>query len=280
MKVSIKKQELTKMMNQENIKIIDCRFSLEDSSEGEKRYEESHLIGATYFDLEKQLSSPVKKHGGRHPLPDIKKFKKEIEKAGINRNQTVIIYDDGGMQFSSRVWWLLTYMGHEKVYVLEEGFNGWKEAKLPLTNEIPIMKKTHFEVDIQQEMLSSYEEVKQIVLEKEKYPMLVDSRTKERYLGESEPIDRIPGHIPGALNKFWGDGISDGSFKNKVEQKERFADLDPEKPVIVYCGSGVTAVPNILALKIAGFKNVKLYAGSYSDWVSYEDNLICKGTEK
>ena len=280
MEFLISKEQTKELLKQKNTKIIDCRFSLQNSSEGKKLYEKGHIPGAFYFDLEKQLSGPVSEHGGRHPLPDLKKFRAEVEKIGIDLDQKVIVYDDGGMAFASRAWWLLTYMGHEQVYILEEGFQGWKNADYPISTEIPLVgKQAHFEGTLRKEMLTSYEEVKQMITEKNEEMVLIDSRAKERYQGDFEPIDRIPGHIPGALNKVWTDGVTNGTFKGEKEQQKRFSELDVEKPVIVYCGSGVTAIPNVLALKMAGFKDVSLYAGSYSDWVSYKENPVQKGPE-
>ena len=119
-----------------------------------------------------------------------------------------------------------------------------------------------------------HEEVKEIVSKRMKSPVLIDSRAEARYLGKTEPIDRIPGHIPGAVNKFWEDGLHQGSFKNSDEQKRRFSEFNPEEPLIVYCGSGVSATPNFIALKMAGYQHIKLYVGSYSDWISYEDNPV------
>lgn len=275
----VNKEWLVEQLNNEQVKIVDCRFELGSPDKGEKLYQESHIPGAFYFDLEKQLSAPVSKHGGRHPLPDIDQFKLEIEKTGIDHSKTVIAYDGGEGQFATRFWWLLTYMGHEKVYVLNEGYKGWVEAGYPATREMPDFESAKFEVNIHKEMLASYEEIKEIVIQNKKSPILIDSRDKARYLGEVEPIDRIPGHIPGAINKFFAEGLEQGSYKNSEEQRKRFAELDQEEPIIVYCGSGVTATPNYIALKMAGFKNVRLYAGSYSDWVSYEENPVAKGEE-
>ncbi|KAA9022956.1 sulfurtransferase [Niallia endozanthoxylica] len=277
MEFSVNKEWLVEQLDNEQVVIADCRFELGNPDKGENLYREGHIPGAFYFDLEKQLSSPVSTHGGRHPLPDINQFKLEIEKAGINHTKTVVAYDDSEGQFASRFWWLLTYVGHQKVYVLNEGFKGWVEAGYPTTKNVPEVKSAKFNVTIQKEMLASYDEVKAVVAEKKKSPLLVDSRDKARYLGEIEPIDRIAGHIPGAIHKFWGEGLDKGSFKNSEEQKQRFADCDQHEPIIVYCGSGVTAAPNYIALKMAGFQHVKLYAGSYSDWVSYEENPVAKG---
>ncbi len=277
MKFSVNKEWLVEQLHNEQVVMVDCRFELGNPDKGEKLYREGHIPGAYYFDLEKQLSAPVSTHGGRHPLPDINQFKLEIEKAGIDHTKTVVAYDDGEGQFASRFWWLLTYVGHQKVYVLNEGFKGWLEERYPTTKVVPEVKSATFDVTIQEDMLASYDEVKEVIDEQKRSPKLVDSRDKARYLGEIEPIDRIPGHIPGAINKFWGEGLENGSFKKSEEQKQRFADLDQNEPIIVYCGSGVTAAPNYIALKMAGFQQVKLYVGSYSDWVSYNENPVAKG---
>ncbi|WP_053362740.1 sulfurtransferase [Bacillus sp. FJAT-27251] len=277
MNFTVEKSWLFERLENKEIKIIDCRFELGNPEQGKTLYHESHIPGAVFFDLEKQLSSPVSEHGGRHPLPDIDAFKGELEKAGIDHSRTVVAYDGGEGQFASRFWWLLRYLGHENVYVLNEGIKGWVESGYPTTQEVPESESATFEVKLQKDMLASYEEVKEVVMNKKTSPILIDSRDRARFLGEIEPIDRIPGHIPGAIHRFWGDSMDQGSFKDSNEQKRRFADLDQERPIIVYCGSGVTAAPNYIALKMAGYQNVKLYAGSYSDWVSYADNPVDKG---
>lgn len=277
MEYVVNQEWLLEQLANKDVKIVDCRFSLSKPDEGERLYKESHIPGAYFFDLEKQLSAPVSKHGGRHPLPDIEKFRREIEQAGIENTKTVVAYDGGEGAFASRFWWLLTYIGHDKVYVLNGGFKGWVEAGYPTTKEVPKPESAQYKVSIRKEMLATYEEVKEIVGNKKKLPILIDSREKARYLGKEEPIDKIPGHIPGAIHKFWAEGLENGFFKGSEEQKKRFAELDQKEPIIVYCGSGVTATPNYIALKIAGYQNVKLYAGSYSDWVSYSDNPVEKG---
>ncbi|AWI14027.1 sulfurtransferase [Caldibacillus thermoamylovorans] len=277
MEYVVNQEWLLEQLANKDVKIVDCRFSLSKPDEGERLYKESHIPGAYFFDLEKQLSAPVSKHGGRHPLPDIEQFRHEIEQAGIENTKTVVAYDGGEGAFASRFWWLLTYIGHDKVYVLNGGFKGWVEAGYPTTKEVPKPESAQYKVSIRKEMLATYEEVKEIVANKKKSPILIDSREKARYLGKEEPIDKIPGHIPGAMHKFWAEGLENGFFKGSEEQKKRFAELDQKEPIIVYCGSGVTATPNYIALKIAGYQNVKLYAGSYSDWVSYSDNPVEKG---
>ena len=268
----VDQQWLMDNLENEEVKIVDCRFDLAQPDLGRELYEESHIPSAFYFDLKDQLSAPVSKHGGRHPLPEINQFKKDIEQVGIDNEKVVVVYDNGGGQFAARFWWLLKYVGHDKVYLLNEGFNGWEKADYPVTKEIPESVASQYEINLQEEMLASFEEVKEIVEDKDNASILIDSRAYERYLGKVEPMDKIAGHIPGAINKVWEESLEDGSFKESEEQKERFSELDKEDPIVVYCGSGVTATPNYIALKMAGFENVKLYAGGYSDWVSYDDN--------
>jgi thiosulfate/3-mercaptopyruvate sulfurtransferase len=218
---TVEKSWLFERLNDEHVKIVDCRFELGKPEAGKRLYHEGHIPGAFYFDLEKQLSSPVSKHGGRHPLPDIEQFRADVEKAGIDLSKTVVAYDAGEGQFASRFWWLLHYLGHENVYVLNEGFKGWGEAGYHTSQEVPEPESVHFEVKVQKEMLASYQDVKEIVSNNKKSPILVDSRERARYLGEIEPIDRVPGHIPGAVNLFWGEGLEQGTFKNEEEQIRR-----------------------------------------------------------
>ncbi|WP_042354501.1 sulfurtransferase [Bacillus rubiinfantis] len=276
---TVNKEWLIEQLDNEQVIIVDCRFELGNSNKGEQLYQESHVPGAVYFHLEKQLSAPVSQHGGRHPLPAVNQFKHEIEKAGIDQTKTVVAYDTGEGQFAARFWWLLSFIGHDQVYVLNEGFNGWVEAGYPTTQDVPQTSPAQFDVKLRNEMLATYDEVKDIVANKKKSPILIDSRDRARYLGEVEPIDRIPGHIPGAIHKFWAEGLDNGTFKTAEEQKKRFAKLNQDEPIIVYCGSGVTATPNYMALKMAGYQRIKLYAGSYSDWVSYDDNPVATGEE-
>lgn len=258
----------------ENVRVVDCRFSLANPNEGLEAYVKDHIPGAVYFHLEHDLSSPVQKHGGRHPLPDIIELKEKLEAAGIDNNTTVIAYDNGEAAFAGRFWWLMNYIGHEHVFVLDGGYSAWKSKEYPVDNEVPTYEHTLLNLNVKQDILASIEEVKSIVQQSEVHTILIDSRDPQRYLGLFEPIDKRAGHIPYAINKPYAEGLVNGFYKSAEEQAERFADLDRNKPIIVYCGSGVTATPNYLALKEAGFNNVKLYLGSFSDWISYEENEV------
>lgn len=273
MKYLVEKEWVVTKLDDPNIRIADCRFKLGAPEEGRSLYNLSHIPNAVYFDLEKDLSGPVREHGGRHPLPDPSQFKEVLEKAGISRDTTVIAYDGGEGAFASRFWWLLRYLGHDKVYVLNGGYKEWAESDYPLNNKVQSFGPADFKIDLRPDILASYEEVKEFTGNRDT-AVIIDSREEKRYLGLEEPIDKKAGHIPGAINRVWLDAYKNGRFKEAEEQEKRFADIDKNKPVVVYCGSGVTAAPNFLALKEAGFHNVKLYAGSFSDWISYDGNKI------
>jgi thiosulfate/3-mercaptopyruvate sulfurtransferase len=261
--------------------IVDCRFTLGKPLEGQEAYRAERIPGAVHLDLERDLSGGIGKHGGRHPLPDIGELASKVGKAGIDGSVRVVAYDDQGGAMASRFWWLMRYMGHEKVYVMDGGFSKWKEAGFPVTSAEPDIKiPKRFVPELQEGMLASMEEVHSKLGQFGEGLWLIDSRERPRYLGETEPIDPVAGHIPGALNRFWKDSLNEkGEWKSAEAQRQRFEGIDPEQEVVVYCGSGVTACPNVLALTEAGYRNVKLYAGSWSDWISHEINPVASGEE-
>ncbi len=259
--------------NTENqqVVIIDCRFSLADAELGQKQYQESHITGAFYFDLNRDLASPVDKHGGRHPLPNIAELADTLSAIGIDfQNTLVVVYDDSRLAFAARLWWLLRYMGHSnKVAVLDGGFSGWKAAGYPVTNILPEPREGKFVPELRSDWIVDIEAVKT----RKDLPgiVLVDSRENDRYLGLREPIDPIAGHIPGAVNYPWQDVTDEGGeVRSPSEQKQRWSELETDAEIMVYCGSGVTACVNLLSLEIAGIPNAKLYPGSWSDWCSYQ----------
>ncbi|EFM10816.1 Rhodanese domain protein [Paenibacillus curdlanolyticus YK9] len=256
-----------------DVVIVDCRFQLGKPDAGREAYEASHIAGAVYLDLEKDLSSPIEENGGRHPLPDIAQLTGTLGRVGISNTTRVVAYDDQGGAMASRLWWLLKYLGHEEVYVLDEGFAAWEKAGYPVSNEPSVSIQSPFYATVQHSMLVEVDEVRENLGNES--ITLIDSREAPRYRGEVEPIDRVAGHIPGAINRFWAEGRgADGKWKSVEEQAARFEGLDRAKQTIVYCGSGVTACPNVLALQEAGFEKVRLYAGSWSDWISYGENPI------
>ncbi|WP_034671874.1 sulfurtransferase [Ectobacillus panaciterrae] len=265
---------LAEHIHDESVRIIDCRFDLGNTSLGQEQYLKEHIVNALYFNLDTDLSGNIATHGGRHPLPDLELFVEKLSDAGIDQDTTIVAYDSQHGAMASRFWWMLTYLGHHKAFVLNGGFPEWKKQGLPTTEQVPVFTRKNFIAYPQHDMLVHMEDVKER-LEKGHDFILIDSREPGRYKGLEEPIDAKAGHIPTAHNQFWKEGVTaEGMFKSKEEQEERFKVLDKNKEIIVYCGSGVTACPNVLAMKSAGFSNVKLYGGSWSDWISYEDNPV------
>ena len=258
--------------------IVDCRFAMGQPDAGRAAYEEAHIPGAVYLDLERDLSDPVGEHGGRHPLPDAAELAGRLSRVGIGNDTRVVAYDDQGGAMASRLWWLLRYLGHENVFVLDEGFSAWKREGFPVNAEQKVLIPATFLATVQHNMLVEMDEVREAL--GDDGIVLVDSREAPRFRGEAEPLDKKAGHIPGARNKFWKGALDEqGRFKSAEALAEHFADLPRDRELVVYCGSGVTATPNVLALSEAGFENVKLYAGSWSDWISYDENPIAKGEE-
>jgi thiosulfate/3-mercaptopyruvate sulfurtransferase len=265
---------LKERLDSSNLVLLDCRFSLANPSAGEDAYSLSHIPGAAYCHLETDLSGPITEHGGRHPLPDLNTFRIFLENAGISNDTTIVAYDNGEGAFAARLWWLMKYVGHQEVYVLDGGFKAWVAADFPISNESPQPKKGAFTFLLQPERLATYEETKRFVEARQTGEVLIDSREPKRYMGLEEPIDKVAGRIPSAINKFWAEGLENGQFKSFEKQAERFADVDKASSVIVYCGSGVTAAPNYLILHELGYQNLKLYLGSYSDWITYPESRV------
>ncbi len=273
MKYIVSTEWLANHYKEKNVRVVDCRFFLDDVSKGVTQYAMEHISNAAYFHLEWDLSSEVTKHGGRHPLPNLKKFVNKLNSIGVDNETIVVAYDDGSCMVASRFWWLLRFLGHTQVYVLEGGMKEWRNGGYPTDMIVPLFQKKSFLPNIQIHMIAAMKDVKQAI--KNKKIQLLDSREYARYTGEIEPIDKKAGHIPRAMHCFWKDGLTeDGKWKSIEEQQKRFANLKKKKPIIVYCGSGVSATPNVLALLEAGFYDVKLYVGSFSDWISYDKNKI------
>jgi thiosulfate/3-mercaptopyruvate sulfurtransferase len=253
--------------------VADCRFRLSDPQAGAALYAAGHIPGAVYFDLERDLSGPRREHGGRHPLPDPTELAAKLGAAGVGEGVTVVAYDDDG-SFAARLWWLLRYLGHDEVAVLDGGLGAWRAAGGPLTSEPPQPTPRVFVPRLRPEMVVDMAAVRNRSPE----TVLLDARAPERYRGEVEPIDRVPGRIPGAVNAWWEEGLGpDRRWLPPEAQRARLAPLVDDRPAIAACGSGVTACATLLALALAGRWDVPLYAGSYSDWISYPENPVERG---
>ena len=260
----------------ENLVIFDVRYDRGDENYGNKEYKKGHIPNAIFIPLEETLSGEAKDHGGRNPLPDMEEFAQNLNNFGVDDGSTVVVYDDGELAHAGRLWWMLRYMGFKEVYVLLGGFGAWKSEGYPISTEIPKTNKgDKLTVNLQRNMIADINDAK--IAASNDDQILIDARAADRYRGEVEPVDRVPGHIPGAINlpytdlsKFYGDSIDDVDIPKIKEYFKAIKDYD--KPV-VHCGSGITATVNILFMEEVGISPV-LYVGSYSDWVSYPDNEI------
>ncbi len=268
---NFKKRE--EIMNLQDFKIFDVRFRMDDLNYGRNIYEKNHCKTAAFLDLSKDLSSDVKTHGGRHPLPETNDFQEKLRRCGLNHHQKVLIYDDGDNMAAARLWWMLKYYGLTEVFILSGGFKTLKSTDL--TDEKEVFSRGNIVLKDNSRMVATYDEIKQLIdLQSPSKSILVDSRGEERYLGIIEPIDSKKGHIPGALNIPYQNHFNEnGELKNLDILKDNFNRLEPRSDVIFYCGSGVTACSNILALDELGI-NSRLYPGSFSDYISYDDNQV------
>lgn len=257
--VSVNELDLAK---QHQYKWIDARFNLQNSTEGRTLYDENHIKNAVYWDLEKDLSD-MQKNAGRHPMPEKKQLKELFEKSGLSFDQEILVYDQGGSPFATRAWWMLQYGGFKKAKIIQEGYNALVQKGFETTSDKTKVDLTHLEIDWQEHLYSNREGVKAIV-DGKVHRTLLDARANIRYRGVEEAIDKVAGHIPGALNFDWeqlkqNDILApNNSLLNVVKKDE---------PITVYCGSGVTASPLFAVLKEMNYEDVQLYTGSYSDWI-------------
>jgi thiosulfate/3-mercaptopyruvate sulfurtransferase len=245
-------------------RVFDCRHDLAKPDLGEQQYREGHIPGALFASLDRDLSGKKTGNNGRHPLPDPMDFEKWLEKTGLTPKDQVVCYDAGPGSMAARLWWMLRWIGHDKVAVLDGGFAKWTKEGRAVTVDVPLFTPLNYPIKVRKELAADVRAV-----EKTK-SLLLDARAPVRYRGEQEPIDPVAGRIPGAKNRFNMDNVSaEGLFKDKDNLKKDFlAVLGKRSPdeVIHYCGSGVAACHNLLAMEIAGLKGGKLYAGSWSEW--------------
>ncbi|MDI4634176.1 sulfurtransferase [Pelomonas sp. V22] len=258
--------------------LIDCSFDLADTTAGERAWREQHLPGAHYLHLDRDTCGPMTGSNGRHPLPERDAFAARMRLLGLRRETQVVAYDRQGGPYAAHLWWMLRWLGHEAVAVLDGGVAAWTAAGGPLSShEPPTPQAGDFipgaslspliAADALQARLGTLR--------------LIDARAAERFRGEVEPLDKQAGHIPGASNRFFKDNLgADGRFKPAAELRAAFAALlPPHAPenVVHQCGSGVTACHNLLAMEHAGLAGSALYAGSWSEWSSDPARPIAKG---
>ncbi|HEY9199254.1 MAG TPA: sulfurtransferase [Gammaproteobacteria bacterium] len=268
--------ELAEHLDDPDWRIIDCRFDLTQPEAGAAAYREGHIPGALYAHLDRDLSGPVTPLSGRHPLPDPQALRARFSHWGIDADTQVICYDAHANAYAARLWWLLRWLGHERVAVLDGGLKAWESHHLPLDTAIPRIAPRSFQGDPHPDMLVTAQELA-VLLDNDTH-CLIDVRTPERFAGEKEPIDPVAGHIPGARNLPYQSNLDAGDCYLPPEALKkmyrRVLDDVAAENCIVMCGSGVTACQSLIALELAGMQGAKLYAGSWSEWIRDADRPV------
>ncbi len=275
----IKTEQLEQHLNDPDWVIIDCRFTLTETEAGRAAYAHGHIPGARYAHLDDDLSGRKTEATGRHPLPEAQTFAQTLSSWGVDNQSQVVVYDDSFGAIAVRLWWMLRWMGHDAVALLDGGLPKWQREKRALTTDLPKVSTSQFNTHVRPNMLADTGAVFDAT--NNASALIVDARAEMRFIGEIEPLDPVAGHIPGAKNLPFDDNLDmDGTLLSAEELRELYTDfLDGHQPeqVIHMCGSGVTACHNLLAMEIAGLQGGTLYAGSWSEWIVDPTHPVGKG---
>jgi thiosulfate/3-mercaptopyruvate sulfurtransferase len=275
----IKSAQLAPLIGSSDLLILDCRHDLADLSRGERAYLQGHISGAQYADLNRDLSDLSKRGLGRHPLPDASTFAATLARWGYRSQQQVVVYDDVGGAIAARAWWMLRLTGHDAVAVLDGGMPAWLSAGMLVDHVVPQPQPTQVVVNFAKSEIVYFAELSQ-KLQSENV-LLLDARGEPRFRGEAEPLDAVAGHIPGAINRpFSSNLVADGSFKSAALVRKEFSTLlanHSANTLIHSCGSGVTACHNLLAMEHAGLAGSRVFAPSWSGWISDPIRPVARG---
>ena len=278
----IQPSELAALLNDADahVAVFDCSFDLADTAAGRRAYEAGHVPGALYLHLDDDLSGPKTGRNGRHPLPSKQALAQRLAGAGVDDTTQVVAYDGSGGMYAARLWWLLRWLGHAEVALLDGGIAAWRAAGLPLQTEAPAARPAG-RFGIRPSLAATVERAEVLANLTEGRRLLIDARAPDRFRGENETLDPVGGHIPGARNRLFRDNLgADGRFKPAAVLAAEFGAVlqgRRSEDVVSQCGSGVTACHNLLALEIAGLPGAALYPGSWSEWCADPDAPIATG---
>lgn len=276
----IRTDQLAASLDQPRWRIVDCRFSLMEPARGQADYLAGHIPGAVYAHLDRDLSSPIQpRRSGRHPLPDPRRLAETLGAWGVGPQTQVVAYDDATGAIAARLWWLLRWLGHEAVAVLDGGWQAWTREGRPQSRELPAPESVRFQGQPRAELVLDAAAAATWAMNPDR--RLLDAREAPRFRGEAEPIDPVAGHIPGALSAPYPANLGpDGLWLSPAELAARYRSLLGEAAAAdtaVYCGSGVTAAHDLLALAHAGLGEARLYAGSWSEWITDPRRPVATG---
>lgn len=273
----IEPQALSNHLDASDVLVFDCTYDLAAHGAGRQAFKEKHILGAQFADLHDDLSAhePERASGGRHPLPTRSAFVAWLRAAGLSKGTLAVVYDRNRLNFAGRLWWMLRWVGHSNVRVLDGGLQAWEELGLPLAGGDSAPRKPgDFALGNELETLVDAEQVRQRLDNPDH--ILIDARAPERFRGDVEPLDAVAGHIPGALNRPFIRNLDEsGKFKSPAQLRAEYVDMFAGRDaadVVAYCGSGVSATPIVLSMRLAGLPAPALYAGSWSDWSARDDS--------
>lgn len=273
-------ENLLQHLDDPNWRVIDCRFDLADARAGHQSYLEGHIPGAVFADLNDDLAAQPTAVTGRHPLPSIPDITEFFGRLGVGRDTTVVVYDVGNGAMAARCWWLLRWLGHDNVVLLDGGLSRWRALDLPLVTGRESVASSAFVARLRHDLVVTTEEL-MANLETIATMNLLDARDAARFRGEVEPIDPVAGHIPGAQNRPLTDNLrDDGLWKSVIELQTLWEDalgIDGDVPWAVMCGSGVTACHLAVAGMRAGYREPRLYVGSWSEWIRDPARPVARG---
>jgi thiosulfate/3-mercaptopyruvate sulfurtransferase len=273
--------ELVQQLGAPDWCVVDCRHDLVNPGFGRGVYAEAHIPGAVFLSLDDDLSGPKTGQNGRHPLPDPAALARRLGELGIDNHTQVIAYDDAGGMYAARLWWMLRWLGHDAVAVLDGGYRAWCDAGQPVSPVLPERPPATFGFVAREGMAADAVEIRDRLAAHA--ICLIDARSPDRFRGENESLDPVAGHIPGASNRFFRDNLDeDGRFRPADELRADFSVIIGELPpeaVIHQCGSGVTACHNLLAMEHAGLRGSRLYPGSWSEWCADPSRPVATGNE-